>query len=372
MYVGTGAPSPMKLTPEHRAAELKPEFSQGLVRLGLVSAVLVLLTILVALEGDAAQPGYQRAMAIAGTYWVFSLSWVLWLWRSRSPSTLRRCLVLVSDLVATSYTMYAADHLGAFFYPVYLWVIAGHGIRYGARFLVAGMVIAVIGFGVVVMVTPYWQQARLTGAGLLMGLVVLPLYQLMLLRKLQAVNQRLSVELNKTMHAATHDTLTGLANRGYFFHRLEQEIARSKRYNASFAVMFIDLDGFKVINDRLGHQAGDEVLIQTAARLRDVCRETDLAARFGGDEFALIVAGASDCDSVREPARRVTEAVSQPIRWQGQTLKLTASVGVSLYPADGATPDQLTHNADLAMYQVKRQGKQGHICYACAAPATAC
>lgn len=362
----------MKTILEPVAAELKPEFSQGLVRLGLVTAVLFLLTILVTLEGETAEQGYQRAMRIAATYWVFSAVWVAWLWRSQTPSTLRRCLVLAADLICTSYTMYVADGLGAFFYPVYLWVIAGHGIRYGSRYLIAGMIIAVIGFGVVLAFTPYWQQARLTGAGLLLGLIVLPLYQLMLLRRLQTVNDRLSEELNKTLHAASHDTLTGLANRGYFFQRLDEEITRSKRYDARFAVMFIDLDGFKDINDRLGHQAGDEVLKQTALRLREVCRQSDLAARFGGDEFALIIAGVDECDKVREPARRVAEAVSRPIAWQDQRLQLSASVGVSLYPHDGATPDALTHTADLAMYKVKRQGKRGHVTFACASEPLVC
>lgn len=362
----------MQLIPEPRNVEIKQEFSQGLVRLGLVTAVLALLTGLLALEGDAVAEGYRRAFRIAATYWVFSLIWVGWLWRSRNPSMLRRCLVLVADLACCSYTIHVAGELGAFFYPVYLWIIAGHGIRYGARFLISGMILSVVGFGLVLALTPYWQSARLTGAGLLLGLIVLPLYQLMLLRRLQSVNQRLSLELNKTMHAASHDTLTGLANRGYFFQRLEEEIARAKRYKSHFAVLFIDLDGFKDINDRLGHQAGDEVLQQTAARLRTVCRETDLAARFGGDEFALIVAGVGDCEAVREPARRVADAVRCPIPWRDEELHLTASVGVSVFPSDGATPDELTHHADLAMYHVKRQGKPGRICFACASGFVAC
>lgn len=360
----------MKLIPEPRAEALKPEFSQGVVRFGLVTMVLVLLTVLVALEGDRTREGYRNAMSAAATYWVFSAVWVAWLWRSATPSTLRRCLVLAADLIATSYTMYVAGELGAFFYPVYLWIIAGHGIRYGPRFLIAGMVIAVIGFSVVLLLTPHWQQDRLTGTGLLLGLIVLPLYQLMLLRRLQTVNERLSVELNKTLHAATHDTLTSLANRGHFFDRLEQEIARSKRSGEGFAVMYMDLDGFKEINDRLGHQAGDEVLQQTAARLRGICRETDLAARLGGDEFALIVTGAHDCETVRSPARRLADALGRPIHWQDRQLQLSASVGVSLYPQDGTTADELTHNADLAMYKVKRGGKQGHVCFSCAEPAT--
>lgn len=362
----------MKILQDPRYAEIRPEVSQGLVRLGLVTVVLVLLTLLVAVEGDAVAEGYRRAFRIAGMYWVFSLAWLGWLWHSRSPSTLRRCFVLLADLLTASYTIHVADELGAFFYPVYLWIIAGHGIRYGARFLIAGMIISAVGFALVLIMTPYWHAARLTGTGLLVGLIVVPLYQLMLLRRLQAVNDRLSTELNKSMHAASHDTLTGLANRGYFFQRLEEEIARSKRYQTRFAVMFIDLDGFKEINDRLGHQAGDEVLQQTALRLRSVCRESDLAGRLGGDEFALIVSGIGDCDEVREPARRVANVVHRSIPWQGEELQLSASVGVSIYPEDGFTPDDLTHSADLAMYKVKRQGKRGHVGFACASGYLAC
>ncbi len=338
-----------------RSDSLTPELSQALVRIGLVTAVLALLTVLVLVDGDEAGYGYAGAMHIALAYWVFSLLWAFWVSRARGPSGIRRSVALVADLATTSVTMYVAGPLGAFFYPVYLWIVAGHGLRYGTRFLLSGMVLSVVGFAIVLMFTPYWAQLRLIGAGLLVGLIILPIYQLSLLRRLQHVNRRLSVELRRTVHAARHDALTLLANRGYFFQRLDEEIARAERQQTGFAVVFIDLDGFKVINDQLGHQAGDEVLRQTASRLRKVCRKTDVAARFGGDEFALLIVAENDSDAVQKLISRIASAVCVPIEWQGSTLKVSASVGVSLYPDSGATSDELVHNADLAMYKRKRR-----------------
>ena len=158
---------------------------------------------------------------------------------------------------------------------------------------------------------------------------------------------------------ATHDELTGLPNRALFIDRMRQAIARSGRNNGIFAVLFVDLDNFKVVNDSLGHAAGDELLKVVAKLMRDCIRAADTVARFGGDEFALLVeettAGEADMT-----ARRIFEALSRSILIAGHAHFVSASIGISLYPADGADAETLLKSADSAMYQAKEAGKRTH------------
>jgi len=158
---------------------------------------------------------------------------------------------------------------------------------------------------------------------------------------------------------ATHDELTGLPNRALFIDRIRQAIARSTRRDSLFAVLFVDLDNFKVVNDSLGHAAGDELLKEVAKLLRECVRIADTVARFGGDEFAMLVeettAGEADMT-----ARRISDALSHSILIGGHSFFVSASIGISLYPTDGEDSDALLKNADSAMYQAKEAGKRTH------------
>jgi diguanylate cyclase (GGDEF)-like protein len=154
-----------------------------------------------------------------------------------------------------------------------------------------------------------------------------------------------------------HDALTGLANRGLFFDRLSQANARAKRHRgAQFAVLFLDLDGFKGVNDRLGHMAGDELLIVLARRLKECVREIDTVARLGGDEFAILLerlGGAADAVRVAE---RILRRIAEPLLLNGRGVALGASVGIAVSPHGEERPEQLVGAADMAMYQAKFLG----------------
>jgi len=158
---------------------------------------------------------------------------------------------------------------------------------------------------------------------------------------------------------ATHDELTTLPNRALFIDRVRQAIARSGRNEGLFAVLFVDLDNFKVVNDSLGHAAGDELLKEVAALTKECIRAADTVARFGGDEFALLVeettAGEADMT-----ARRIADALGRSIIINGQSFFVSASIGISVYPTDGADAETLLKNADSAMYQAKEAGKRTH------------
>jgi len=158
---------------------------------------------------------------------------------------------------------------------------------------------------------------------------------------------------------ANFDPLTGLLNRRMFGNRLEQEIAKAKRDSLSFAVMFIDLDEFKDINDTLGHIAGDSLLGETTRRIRECCRASDTVARMGGDEFAIIVGDLGRPEDAIRLADSIVKRMKEPVSFAGETTHVTASIGIAVYPADGRDAATLLKCADQAMYEVKRSGRNG-------------
>jgi diguanylate cyclase (GGDEF)-like protein/PAS domain S-box-containing protein len=157
-------------------------------------------------------------------------------------------------------------------------------------------------------------------------------------------------------YLATHDNLTQLPNRNLFEDRLAQAIANAQRQRLQFAVIFIDLDGFKKINDGMGHAVGDMLLTEVARRLRTHVRQSDTAARWGGDEFVLLVERLADKAAAAEIAHKMVGALSQPFDFKGQELYVTPSIGISLFPGDGTEAETLLMRADAAMYQVKQSG----------------
>ncbi len=160
-------------------------------------------------------------------------------------------------------------------------------------------------------------------------------------------------------HLAHHDTLTQLPNRVRLLQRLEQTLAQARSTQEQAAVLFIDMDRFKVINDTLGHQVGDGLLVEVGRRLRALVRDGDIVARLGGDEFVLVlpVAGQRGALAAQAVAHKVLEALGRPYSVRGHELHSTPSIGVALFPADGEDPDTLMKNADTAMYQAKATGR---------------
>jgi diguanylate cyclase (GGDEF)-like protein len=156
---------------------------------------------------------------------------------------------------------------------------------------------------------------------------------------------------------ANHDSLTGLPNRDYFNRLLEQKIKACAEEQRKCAVLFIDLDRFKVINDSLGHAAGDKFLIEMADRLRACARANDIVARLGGDEFVVLLDGVEDHVETTAAAKRILDAIAPATMLAGYECRATASIGVAIYPDNGADAETLTKNADMAMYAVKGDGK---------------
>ena len=171
------------------------------------------------------------------------------------------------------------------------------------------------------------------------------------------ITERKNLE-DKLDHLAHYDGLTGLPNRMLLQDRLEQAIAGADRLDQKFALLFIDLDGFKTINDEAGHAVGDEVLKIVGQRLLAVIRGMDTAARLGGDEFVVILTDIGNADNAARVAQKVIDLLSQPCLVGDLSLPLSASIGVSLYPSGEYGADELLRSADEAMYQAKRSGKR--------------
>lgn len=165
----------------------------------------------------------------------------------------------------------------------------------------------------------------------------------------------------KLRHSASHDGLTGLPNRGLLIDRISAALACGHRENKNFALLFIDLDGFKAVNDRLGHKAGDLLLVDAAHRISDHLRETDTVARIGGDEFVVLLSDITGRASISLFAQKMVERISAPYTLHAAKGEISASIGISVYPDDGQDSDHLLNKADEAMYNVKKAGRNGFL-----------
>jgi len=185
----------------------------------------------------------------------------------------------------------------------------------------------------------------------------------------QLAQSRLRESESKLQHAqrveylAYHDGLTGLPNRSMFSKLLSQRISEARRYDRELAVAFLDLDRFKQINDTLGHEAGDQLLQEVAARLQGCVRDSDTVARLGGDEFVVLLPELADGKLAATVAHKILGVLAKPFTLIGHEFRVTASIGISVYPQDGQDEQTLTKNADIAMYQAKAEGKNNFQFY---------
>jgi len=168
--------------------------------------------------------------------------------------------------------------------------------------------------------------------------------------------------LDELEYMARRDALTHLPNRMLFYDRLEQAIVHAKRNHLGLSVFFIDLDRFKQVNDGLGHETGDALLVQVAKRLLCCVRESDTVARLGGDEFTMVLAGVANRESAGKVARKVIQALKRPFTVLGHQCRIGASIGIAVFPDDGSGPEALVRHADQAMYEAKKQ-RQAYAFY---------
>ena len=186
-----------------------------------------------------------------------------------------------------------------------------------------------------------------------------PLYDISVV---EDISERKRAE-ERVQYLATHDEMTGLPNRAMFSQLLNHAIESARRSAGKLAVLFLDLDRFKIINDSLGHEAGDELLKKVAARLKTCLRASDVLARLGGDEFVVLVESLKEPRQAARVARNLLSAALKPVEILGHECRVTASVGISMFPADAADAQSLMKNADVAMYAAKEEGKNNYQFY---------
>lgn len=212
------------------------------------------------------------------------------------------------------------------------------------------------------------SQAQWQVAGVVLGLLsALYAFLHIVVRKADAIIANQEIERSRReaqiRHLAHHDALTGLANRANFSVRLHEALSRARRLGHSGALLFMDLDRFKGVNDSLGHSAGDLLLKTVAERVRTCLRDTDLLFRMGGDEFTIILPELTDPEDAAHLARRIIAAVSEPVTLHDRKVTIGATIGIAVYPADSVDAELLVKNADEAMYQAKQAGRGTHAFY---------
>jgi len=209
-------------------------------------------------------------------------------------------------------------------------------------------------------------QNKLVG-GVLLILAILYLFLYAIVHRahktiLQQENER-QKHAQEIYYHAYHDSLTGLPNRKGFLERLDESTKRSNRNNKPFAVMFFDLDRFKVINDSLGHDVGDQLLCIAANRIKESVREIDMVFRMGGDEFTILTDSLNSIDDASQIARRITENIAKPFALDTHEIIVTTSIGIAIYPKDDREMDKLVKDADAAMYKAKELGRNQYQFY---------
>lgn len=204
------------------------------------------------------------------------------------------------------------------------------------------------------------SAAGIAVAGIVLSLSLAIMVWMMVTARARAL--RLAAQMTQELRLmAQQDALTGLPNRALFGDRLKHQLTWAKRHDSQFAMVFLDLDGFKLINDNHGHGAGDAVLIEVANRLRGAVRTSDTVGRLGGDEFVVLLPELSDRTGAAALAEKIRVAVREPIWFEGVELHVSCSLGIAIYPDDGTDESALIKNADQAMYRAKARGRDSSV-----------
>jgi len=346
----------MTKTLEHPSDRADSDQEEALLRMGLALAGLAFFLL------APANSELRRGLLVAALYF----AWTSMVWMAerafKRPSAFRRIVALCMDQTCITAAVQLSGLAAAPLLFGYLWVILGSTMRYGARYGVGAALGGIAGLAALALANPEWRHGH---PGLfytwLLNLAVAPAYIGLLRARLAQSVERYRAHSQQLAIAATHDRMTGLPNREHFERTLETALERLRAAGSgALAVLFVDLDGFKSCNDLYGHAAGDEILCLVADDLRDCIRASDVAARFGGDEFAILLTGLR---SVEDAARIVSTIIRRarlPRTVGGHAVRISASAGISyVRAADAATLDSATliARADRAMLRAKRSGK---------------
>ncbi len=319
----------------------------------LLFAVYLLFAHLVGHVGDL-----KQATVGVATYFAFGAVWLVVVGLSLLTYRSRRMISIVLDQILFAFALYqAGDVLAPTLWAPVLMAI-GNGLRNGLGYARLSSVIGGVSVGVALSLSPHWQAGKLVTEGIVLSIVILPWYTLMLSEQIAQAKREMQKRAARFESASRTDSLTGLMNRAGFFHCLQKLLEDVARNGTRSAVMLLDLDGFKGINDACGHNTGDDVLKCVANRLHDGVDGIDKVARLGGDEFGILIADASDLQEVQRVAQSLVDSIAAVhVHGQGD-LRIGASIGICLLPDDDCRDEiAVMETADRRMYHAKKAGK---------------
>ena len=330
--------------------ETTHEQAQAFARIVIVG----LLTLLYL--GHGLLGGGYLYFAIATGYLTVSVAHVLVVRHWPDRFLWRRYISIVADLGMTGYTVHELGIAGLGFYPLFLWIVVGNGLRFGIHHLRVATIVGLFSLFVPTYMTGIAHSHPGVVIGLLAGLLLMPKFFMVMIKRLAEANAALKEERDRAEFMAKHDRLTGLPNRAMLEEHMQVAIAKARRNHTLAAVVFIDLDSFKAINDNFGHHVGDQLLVEVASCLKVHVREGDTVSRLGGDEFVVLIEDLVDATEVAAVIERVFGCVGRYYRIGDYQTYVTWSGGVAIYPQDGADAQTLIKHADTAMYQAKGAG----------------
>jgi diguanylate cyclase (GGDEF)-like protein len=298
-------------------------------------------------------------IGVAIVFPVYAIGYSMYVRLSPAPTHARRALAILMDNLVAAYVASFGDMFAAYAGFNFLTTV-GWGLRFGRHYLFLATAVAILGMAWDLAASPYWQAHELFGATIIFGLIANTINASNLLGRIAFANRRLAEKMEEVAQLAGQDQLTQLPNRLYFQERLSQILAAAARNGRRVALLLFDIDGFKSVNDTLGHEAGDRLLEEIARRVGRRMREADTFARLGGDEFVVLMEIARDDSDAVSVAEAVLNAVAEIDIYAAQGLRVSASIGIACSDpavAQERISDLLLLGADRAMYEAKRAGK---------------
>lgn len=321
------------------------------------------------LAGQLAEVNAIGASIGISVYLVFGLSWIGIVAGSVLSYKARRMVSIFLDQAAFSIAWYYG---GAAFGPA-MWapvvMVIGNGLRNGPYYARLSTVAGVVCMSIATLYSPFWRSIPAVSTGVILSIIVLPAYVRLLSAQIAQAKRELKLSAERFESASKTDALTGILNRSGFFYALEDLLEEMQADGSSGAVMLLDLDGFKAVNDECGHSAGDAALREVAALLKHCVRAGDTVARYGGDEFVVAMAGGMTSEGIERVAQNLIDTISAMRFQEKPELRIGASIGVCMLPDPRFTiEEQILDEADRLMYQAKRAGKNRFV--STAEPAT--
>ena len=293
-------------------------------------------------------------LILSSLYLLYSILNYIHVYKYSQDFLVRKLISIFGDLTSISLVLILLNEAGSFFYPLYLWVIVGNGVRFGAKYLLIAVIYAAISFMAVLYFSDFWRGNLYLYSGLLFALVILPMFYFVIIRRLHAKNELLINELKHTTFRALHDHLTNIPNRSYFVSKLDELLELEEE----FYLLFIDLDRFKEVNDTLGHNVGDEILVTVAKRFENIIGQYDgFVARLGGDEFAILIQKGDEA-LICKIAQDIIDSSKEPYSNGYFIDYLSASIGIVKNSLNSKYDiASLLKAADKAMYLSKEKGR---------------